>query len=81
MNKKILLSFIFNNHKPIIISKTLGEYEEILSDHGFIRVHKSFLVNKKYINTLDREGMVWMSDGKALAVSRRRREGLMKLLK
>jgi two-component system LytT family response regulator len=73
--------FIFSNHKPIIISRTLGEYEEILSDHGFIRIHKSFLVNKKYITKLDREGMLWMIDGRALAVSRRRREGVVQLLK
>ena len=73
--------FIFSNHKPILISKTMGEYEEILSDHGFIRIHKSYLVNKKHITKLDREGMVWMIDGKALAVSRRRREALSALLK
>lgn len=73
--------FIFINHKPVMISKTLGEYEEILEGHGFIRIHKSYLVNKKYITKVDREGMVWMSDGKPLAVSRRRKEAVMEFLK
>lgn len=73
--------FIFSNHKPIIISRTLGEYEEILSEHGFVRIHKSYLVNKKYITKVDREGMLWMIDGKSLSVSRRRKEALMELLK
>ena len=73
--------FIFSNHKPIIISRTLGEYEEILSEHGFVRIHKSYLVNKKYITKVDREGMLWMIDGKSLSVSRRRKEAVMELLK
>lgn len=65
--------FIFIDHKPILISKTLGEYEEILEDYQFIRIHKSYLVNKVYITQIDREGMILMSDGKRLAVSRRRK--------
>lgn len=73
-NENNYTCYIFNNHKPIMISKTLDEFEEILSNHGFIRLHKSFFVNKKYITKLNREGMGWMSDGKALAVLRRRRE-------
>lgn len=73
--------FIFGNHKPLLISKTLGEYEEILEGYGFIRIHKSYLVNKKYIMKVDREGMIWMSDGKPLAVSRRRKETVMDFLK
>lgn len=73
--------FIFAAHKPILISKTLGEYEEILEDHGFTRIHKSYLVNRKYVTRLDREGMVWMADGKPLSISRRRKEAVMELLR
>jgi len=73
--------FIFCDHKPLLISKTLGEYEEILQDHQFIRIHKSYLVNKKFITKVDRDGMLWMSDGRSLAVSRRRKEAVMDVLK
>ena len=72
--------FVFVNSKPILISKTLGEYEEILEGHHFIRIHKSFLVNKNYVTKVDREGMVYMSDGKILSISRRRKEVVMGLL-
>ncbi len=72
--------FVFVNSKPILISKTLGEYEEILEGHHFIRIHKSFLVNKNYVTKVDREGMVYMSDGKILSISRRRKEAVMGLL-
>lgn len=74
-------NFTFTNHKPMLISKTLGEYEEILEDHLFIRIHKSYLVNRKYITQIDREGFISMSDGKQLPVSKRRREKVMSLLK
>ncbi len=72
--------FFFTNHKPILVSKTLGEYEEILTDYQFIRIHKSYLVNSKHIVKLDRENLVWLSDGKSLAVSKRRKEKVTQML-
>jgi len=74
-------NFVFINHKPKLISKTLGEYEDILEDHQFIRIHKSYLVNRRYITMIDREGMVLMKDGRSLPVSRRRKEAVMLLMK
>ena len=73
--------FIFTKHKPMLISKTLGEYEELLCDHGFLRIHKSSLINAKYVSKIDREGYLQMNDGKQLAVSKRRKELVMKTLK
>jgi len=73
--------FIFTHHKPKLISKTLGEYEEILEEHLFIRIHKSYLVNRKYITMIDREGMVIMKDGRSLPVSRRRKDAVMLMMK
>lgn len=73
--------FTFTDHKPILISKTLGEYEEILESHLFLRIHKSYLVNKKYVTKVDRDGVVFMSDGKQLPFSRRRKESVMNMLK
>ena len=73
--------FTFTKHKPILVSKTLGEYEELLTDHGFLRIHKSHLVNTKYVASVDREGMMLMSDGKLFAVSIRRKEFVMSSLK
>lgn len=34
------------------VSGTLNEYEERLKDFGFIRIHKSFLVNFRYIESV-----------------------------
>lgn len=72
--------FYFVDQKPQLISKTLGEYEELLEGHQFIRIHKSYLVNKKYVRKIDREGMVIMSDGKLLPISRRRKEMVLNMM-
>lgn len=73
--------FTFTTHKPMLVSKTLGEYEELLTEHGFVRIHKSYLVNSKYVSNVDRDGMLVMSDGKQLVISKRRKEAVMNVLR
>ena len=73
--------FAFTKHKPMLVSKTLGEYDDLLTEHGFLRIHKSHLVNTKYVSKVDREGSVLMSDGKQLTISKRRKEMVMKTLR
>lgn len=72
--------FYFPDRKPLLVSKTMKEYEEILADHHFIRVHKSHLVNKKFVRHLDKEGLLWLTDGSSIAVSRRKKDEVMKEL-
>jgi two-component system, LytTR family, response regulator len=73
--------FNFLKNKPMLVSKTLGEYEDLLAEHGFLRIHKSHLVNAKYVCKVDKDGMVLMTDGKQLAISKRRKEAVMHSLK
>jgi two-component system LytT family response regulator len=68
--------------KKLVISRTLKEVEEMLEDHGFLRIHHSHLVNvaaiEKYIR--GEGGTVVMSDGTELDVSRSRKDSLLKVL-
>ncbi len=73
--------FIFAKNKPMLVSKTLGEYEDLLREHGFLRIHKSHLVNVRHVSKVDREGTLQMSDGKQLVISRRRIGMVMSVLK
>jgi two-component system LytT family response regulator len=66
----------FRNHKPILMAKVLSAYESILSPFGFIRTHRSHLVNSMYINTVDRDGHIIMADNSMACVSRRKRKAL-----
>jgi two-component system LytT family response regulator len=73
--------FVFTKNKPMLVSKTLGEYEDLLTEHGFLRIHKSHLVNPQYISKIERDGVLLMHDGKQLTISKRRKETVMKALK
>ena len=73
---------LLKNKRKIVVSSTLKEIEEILEDHSFIRVHRSYLVNlneiEKYLK--GEGGYLVMSDGSTVDVSRTKKETLMKKL-
>ena len=73
--------FFVNNNKSYLISRTLGEYDTLLSPQNFIRTHKSHLVNKKFISYIDHDGYVVLKDNSKVEVSRRRKEEVMAAMK
>ncbi len=72
--------FYIQGQKPVVVSKNLKEYEDLLAGHNFFRTHQSSVVNllhiKKYVR--GEGGQVWMSDGTEIEVARRRKEELLK---
>lgn len=64
------------NQKPITVSKPLIDYEKLLTDTTFFRIHKSFLINLLHIKEYLRGegGTVIMSNGMEIEVSRRKKE-------
>lgn len=68
----------FKDRKPLLVAKVLREFEEILKPLGFIRTHRSHLVNKHYIVGLDACGCIAMQDDSFAAVSRRKRKKVEK---
>ncbi len=74
--------FFFKDAKRIVVSKTLKEFEDILGDQGFYRVHQSHLVNTKMIKEFVKTegGHLIMSDGKMVPVSTRKRAEVVKML-
>lgn len=74
--------FIIKDQSNLFVTKTLKEFDDILSSQNFIRIHKSFLVNlihiKKYIK--GEGGWVIMSDDSKIEVSRRKKDLLLQVL-
>jgi two-component system LytT family response regulator len=66
----------------ILVSKPLSEYEEILGEYGFFRVHKSFLVNLQKVLRFEKEdgGQLVMEGDSRVPVASRKREQLFELL-
>jgi len=74
--------FFFVDGSTMLISKTLKEHEELLSDSDFFRPHKSHLINLKYVKSYIKTdgGSLIMNDGKEIPVSRRKREKILEIL-
>lgn len=70
------------NGEKVIVSKTLKEYEKMLEQQGFFRIHQKFLVNLSEIKSYSKAdgGYVSLKNGIGLTVSRRKKEELIHLL-
>lgn len=73
----------FLNRPAILASKPLLEYETLLQDSGFVRIHKSYLVNLDHIKEYVKGegGSLILSNGKEVEVSRRKKEELLRKMK
>lgn len=74
--------FNFRNRKPLKDSRTLKRYDEILTKHGFFRIHNAHLINlfdvKRFEN--GKNSFVMLKNNDKLPVSTRRKDGFLKRL-
>ncbi len=67
--------------KRIMVSRTMKEFEDMLLDVNFLRVHNSHLINMNHLYCFEKtEGHVVMKDDSIVPVSNRKREQLLELL-
>ena len=76
-------TFHLASGRSVLVSKPMKEFEKLLLSHGFVKVHKSTIVNinfaKKYLR--GKGGQLVMSDSSIVYVSARRKEELMNILR
>ena len=75
-------SFYLLGDEKIIASKPIYEYEEILSQYGFVRCHQSHLVNKIHIKSWIKEdgGFLLMQDNSQIPISRQKKEQIKNII-
>lgn len=75
-------SIIHMISNKIVVTKTLKELEQLLSTYNFVRVHHSHLINLGHLKTYlkGEGGMVILSNGEHVNVSRSRKSGLLEKL-
>lgn len=75
--------FFTSDGEHIVVSKTLKEFDELLSEFDFFRVHQSHLINLDYIKRYDKSdgGFLVMKDDTRVPVSFRKKDELMKFFK
>ena len=74
-------TMVFMKNRKKFISKTLKEFEELLSPFNFFRSHQSYLINIDQMVEYKRQdgGQLIMSNGMSVPVSRSKKEALLKL--
>lgn len=72
----------FVNHHPILLSRSLKEFEELLEPYQFIRCHHSHLINGNAIMRFDKAngGSVYLSNETEVPVSFRKKEQILNFL-
>ena len=75
---------VFNilGRKKILVSKPMGEFEELLGKYNFFRVHKSHLVNLQHVRKFSKGegGNLIMTDGSVVPVSFRKKDVVIQKL-
>jgi two-component system LytT family response regulator len=72
-------TIIYTPKNKYIVSRTLKQYEDLLGEHNFFRIHNSYLINlnavKKYIR--GEGGSVVLENDITLDVSKRKKEAFL----
>jgi two-component system LytT family response regulator len=71
-----------SNGDSIMASKTIRDYEDVLPENIFCRIHSSHIINLSHIEKYQkgRGGVVIMEDGTTIEVAARRRDEFMRRL-
>ncbi|MBK9223286.1 MAG: response regulator transcription factor [Saprospiraceae bacterium] len=74
--------FYLKNNQKLMISKNLKEYEMMLTDYGFFRIHNSHLINLKEVKKIIKTdgGSAVMSDDSHVSISPRKKDEFMTLI-
>jgi len=75
-------TIFMKDKQKLTVAKILKEFEEMLVDYNFFRVHNSHLINLAYIKSYNKGkgGFVTMMDNSDIEVSTRRRDDFLKKL-
>jgi DNA-binding LytR/AlgR family response regulator len=65
--------FHLEDGKQQVVAHSIKFFETFLETHGFLRVHRSFMINPNHVKNLNKEQLtVTMNNGLEAIISRRR---------
>lgn len=77
--------FFLTSNRKFVSSKTLALFEFKLTESGFLRIHRSYMINAKFIAKIisdkNKSYLVEMQDGSKLEISRRRQKYFLEFFK
>ena len=70
-SEKNYLHYVLTGNRSIKVRQTMQKGEEILRNQGFLRIHRSLLVNMGHITSINhKEKGVYLSNGEVLEIGR-----------
>lgn len=75
-------TFYMQGNKKIMVSKNLKEYEILLKDYGFFRVHNSHVINMGEVKRMVKSdgGYAVMNDDSEIIISPKKKDEFMQLM-
>lgn len=75
-------TLMMTGNRKIVVSKNLKDFENMLSDSGFFRIHHTYLINMKHVKKYRKGdgGSVVLEGNHHLDVSRRKKETFLQML-
>ncbi len=73
--------FHFDQGQPLLICRTLKYFEDLLTDHRFLRIHRSYLINPDFVirYSKGKGGYVTMKNNQELEISPNKKQGFLEL--
>ena len=71
----------FTNRAKLFTARVLKDFASHLEPMGFIRTHRTHLVNRNYIKQICPDGTVMMQDASTAEISRRMKSEVMRKLR
>jgi DNA-binding LytR/AlgR family response regulator len=74
-------TFHLSQGKAKVVAHTMKYFEKVLQSHGFLRVHRSFMINPIYVKEYNSVDEVFtMTNGHIANISRRRKRNLKEFM-
>lgn len=74
-------TIFFSNKTKMVTAKVLKEFVRMLEPLGFVRTHRTHLVNRMHILCVTPGGDIIMKDASVAGISRRMKSSVMRVLK
>jgi two-component system LytT family response regulator len=73
--------FCVQGEEEIMVSRSIKEFEQLLSDYRFFRPHQSYLVNLNQVQKIDKTdgGFLILKNGQEIPISVRRKNKLLQI--
>lgn len=70
---------IIKKNEKLLSSYSIGKYKSALENHSFCQVHRSYIVNLNYITRHENSGMIAMTNGAKIPLSKQHRDEFLEV--